>query len=209
MAHFTQMCKYCSSTSRHSLACSKHAVPFVEARLASRGLTVLGLASGACKAKLELALQNRTAESTALLKSIAAGNGTQMPARPLAAPKAGGPQATIVDTFREPELRRRMLVMTTCWAVVSLAYYGVSLGLDALGGSLYVKFFLAALIEFPAYISVMVVRNYIWLRSGARAALARRLPSTCSTLSLSRFAQETSGLLALISAKAHLACTCR
>jgi hypothetical protein len=107
-----------------------------------------------------LYLQGRTRDATAVLREMADGNGTAMPRRPLLASAApAGPQATPMDALRVPELRRRMLVMMTCWAVVSLAYYGVSLGLDDLGGSLYVKFFLAALIEFPAYLSVMAVRG--------------------------------------------------
>ena len=119
---------------------------------------------GAARTTRRTCMQGRVAESTAILQDMADGNRTRMPGRPLMAPTAPsgvgstGGQATLLDTFRVPELRRRQLVMMTAWAVVSMAYYGVSLGLDELGGSLFLNFFLAALIEFPAYFSVMMVR---------------------------------------------------
>lgn len=87
---------------------------------------------------------------------MAAGNGRTMPSQPLIAPVTHS-TATLWDTFRNPELRKRQLVMMTSWCVVSLAYYGVALALDTLEGSLYVKFFFIALIEFPAYFFVMMV----------------------------------------------------
>lgn len=93
-----------------------------------------------------------------MLSQIARHNGTQMPNTPLAAPPAAtGPPATLLDTFRAPELRRRMSVMMVCWFVVSLAYYGVSLALEALDGSLYLNFFLISLIEYPSYFVTIAV----------------------------------------------------
>ena len=92
-----------------------------------------------------------------MLAKMAAGNGSRMPPRPLLAPPPRA-ESTLWDTFRVRELRRRQCVMMTCWCVVSLAYYGVSLALDSLGGDLYLKFFFVALIEFPAYFFAMMVR---------------------------------------------------
>lgn len=106
-------------------------------------------------------LQGRHSESTAVLAQIAHHNGTRMPDAPIAGPPAAsGPPATLLDTFRAPELRRRMFVMMFCWFVVSLAYYGVSLALEALEGSLYVNFFLISLIEYPSYFVTIAVRAH-------------------------------------------------
>ena len=93
-----------------------------------------------------------------MLSRIAHHNGTRMPDTPLAVPaSATGPSATLLDTFRSPELRRRMCVMMVCWFIVSLAYYGVSLALESLEGSLFVNFFLISLIEFPSYFVTIAV----------------------------------------------------
>lgn len=102
-------------------------------------------------------MQGRGGESSAVLAKMAAGNGTLMPPQPLLVPPPRA-ESTLWDTFRVRELRRRQCVMMTCWCVVSLAYYGVSLALDSLGGDLYLKFFFVALIEFPAYFFAMMVR---------------------------------------------------
>jgi hypothetical protein len=104
-------------------------------------------------------MQMRVAESRAVLQAIADGNGKKMPPNKLALPPATtGPPATLVDTFRVPELRRRMLILMFCWFVVSLAYYGVSLALEDLPGSLYLNFFLIAVVEFPSYFVAIAVR---------------------------------------------------
>jgi hypothetical protein len=118
-------------------------------------------------------LQGHHHASAAALKAMADGNGTRMPNRPLLVPRNDGPKSTLWDTFRLPELRRRQMVMMTCWCVVSLAYYGVSLALDSLGGSLYVKFFVVSLFEFPSYFAAMMVRPTFCLIDCARDTRVR------------------------------------
>lgn len=113
-----------------------------------------------------MVVQGHVRKSTAVMKAIAAGNGKSMSQRPLAATAPSGPKATLSDTFRVPMLRRRMCVMMTAWCFVSLGYYGVALALDSLPGSLYVKFFFIALIEFPSYFTAMKVRMTLpWVLS--------------------------------------------
>eukprot|EP00892_Ulva_mutabilis_P005097 jgi/Ulvmu1/295/UM001_0299.1 len=112
-----------------------------------------------------LLAKGRHAESTAVLTEIAARNGTSMPDTPLAMPAAtAGPPATLLDTFRARELRRRMCIMMACWFIVSLAYYGVSLALEALEGSLYLNFFLISLIEYPSYFVTIALINRLGRR---------------------------------------------
>jgi MFS transporter, OCT family, solute carrier family 22 (organic cation transporter), member 4/5 len=113
------------------------------------------------KAKLTLKtfLQGRAVDGSRVLEGIAVGNRKEMPQRPLSVPTSDGPRATIWDTFRFPELRRRQIVMMFCWCVVSLAYYGVSLALEDLGGSLSLNFFFVSLIELPSYTATIAVRT--------------------------------------------------
>lgn len=101
----------------------------------------------------------RVEESTAVLKAIAAGNGKTMPRRRLTLPRATtGPPATVLDTFKVRELRKRMVILMFCWFVASMSYYGVSLALEDLPGSLYTNFFLIAVVEFPSYFFTIMVR---------------------------------------------------
>lgn len=109
--------------------------------------------------RMYMHVQMRVAESTAVLKAIAKGNGTQMPRNRLALPRVtAGPPATVLDTFKVRELRGRMLILMFCWFVASMAYYGVSLALEDLPGSLYRNFFLIAVVEFPSYFCTIAVR---------------------------------------------------
>ncbi|XP_072019579.1 organic cation transporter protein-like isoform X2 [Amphiura filiformis] len=61
-------------------------------------------------------------------------------------------QATVIDLFRTPTLRRRTLIMMFCWFVNSIVYYGLSLSTSDLGTNDYVAFFLSGLVEVPARI---------------------------------------------------------
>lgn len=107
-------------------------------------------------------VQGRSEEARAELQHFANGNKTSMPVAELAEPRAGGESATLADAFRVPVLRSRMLVLLLSWCVVSIGYYGVSMALDSLGGSIYVNFFAISAIEFPAYVACIAVRTLPW-----------------------------------------------
>lgn len=107
--------------------------------------------------------KGRRSESAAVLQRIADGNKTAMPAQRLALPPASAADATLMDTFRVPVLRTRQFVSLYAWLVVALAYYGVSMALDSLGGSLYLNFFYVSVVEFPAYIVAIALIN-VWGR---------------------------------------------
>ena len=136
-------------------------------------------------------LQMRVEESTAVLKAIAAGNGKTMPRSKLALPRAtSGHPATVLDTFKVPELRKRMVILMFCWFVASMAYYGVSLALEDLPGSLYFNFFLIAVVEFPSYFCTIAVRFHV-LRYSA-------LQCTCgSCIAVSYFCGTVPGVALL------------
>jgi hypothetical protein len=104
-------------------------------------------------------MQRRVAESSAVLKSIAEGNGKSMPRASLSLPCApSASSTTLLDTFRVKELRGRMVILMFGWFVASMTYYGVSLALDDLPGSLYLNFFLTSVVEFPCYLASIAVR---------------------------------------------------
>lgn len=62
--------------------------------------------------------------------------------------KASG---TLLDVFRNPMTRSRMLIMVAIWFLCAVVYYGITLNVVNLGTNLYVSVFLNALVEMPAF----------------------------------------------------------
>jgi OCT family organic cation transporter-like MFS transporter 4/5 len=62
--------------------------------------------------------------------------------------KASG---TLLDVFRNPATRSRMLIMVVIWFLCAVVYYGITLNVVNLGTNLYVSVFLNALVEMPAF----------------------------------------------------------
>lgn len=62
--------------------------------------------------------------------------------------KASG---TLLDVFRNPVTRSRMLIMVVIWFMCAVVYYGITLNVVNLGTNLYVSVFLNALVEMPAF----------------------------------------------------------
>ena len=54
------------------------------------------------------------------------------------------------------------------WFVNSLVFYGVSYGVEGLGGNLYVNFAISGLIEIPAYFLCIIIAKY----SGRRLSIS-------------------------------------
>ncbi|XP_064597206.1 organic cation transporter protein-like isoform X2 [Liolophura sinensis] len=57
----------------------------------------------------------------------------------------------IVDVLRAPNLRSRTCNVSFHWFVISMVYYGLSLGSGSLGGSVYINHFLSGLVEIPSF----------------------------------------------------------
>ena len=66
----------------------------------------------------------------------------------------------IKDMFKTPEVRKITIVMFINWIVVTLGYYGISMGAANLGGNVFVSNTLLALIEIPSYIFCLLVLDY-------------------------------------------------
>ncbi|XP_022095300.1 solute carrier family 22 member 15-like [Acanthaster planci] len=70
----------------------------------------------------------------------------------------------MVDLFRTPVLRRRMIVLMITWFSCCLAYYGLTFGASNLGGNMYVNFALSGIIEIPACLLSTVALNWLGRR---------------------------------------------
>ncbi|KXJ27984.1 solute carrier family 22 member 15 [Exaiptasia diaphana] len=56
----------------------------------------------------------------------------------------------IIDLFRPKQQLMKTVILWVAWFTNSMVYYGVTLSSGALGGSLYLNFFLTSLVELPA-----------------------------------------------------------
>jgi hypothetical protein len=123
-----------------------------------------------------VATQGLVEESTKILEAIAAGNGKTLPIEELSLLEAPSLQATtLLDTFRVKKLRGRMMILMLSWFVASMAYYGVSLALDDLPGSLYLNFFLTSVVELPCYLACIAVRSFLMLLGSVLLQLSGNL----------------------------------
>eukprot|EP01025_Chloroclados_australasicus_P039558 TRINITY_DN4101_c0_g1_i10.p1 TRINITY_DN4101_c0_g1~~TRINITY_DN4101_c0_g1_i10.p1 ORF type:complete len:522 (-),score=40.31 TRINITY_DN4101_c0_g1_i10:308-1873(-) len=112
-----------------------------------------------------LLIQGRKGEATAILAAIAASNQTHLPEYPLQNISPQTNDHGLRDILKHKILRRRLLILVYIWCVVSVCYYGISLGLGALSGSLYLNVFLTSTIEFPAYFMACILIDRIGRRS--------------------------------------------
>lgn len=103
------------------------------------------------KGKLEAAME--------VMRSIAATNGKSIPAGvSLAldgdesdATETGESSGSLVDVFKSPVTRGRMIAMTLIWLACAMVYYGLSLNMGNLGTNLYLSVFLNGIAEIPGY----------------------------------------------------------
>ena len=70
------------------------------------------------------------------------------------------PKLGISDLFKNPDVRKITLIMFVNWIVVTLGYYGISMGASNLGGDIFVSIILLSLIEIPSYIFCILVMDY-------------------------------------------------
>lgn len=69
------------------------------------------------------------------------------------------PKASFFDLFKHPVILKRSIIIMLLWFVNSTAYYGLSWSTSNLGGNPYFVFNLAGLVEFPAYIFLLLTLN--------------------------------------------------
>lgn len=72
-------------------------------------------------------------------------------------------QASLLDIFKNPNLRRKAFFIFFDWFVVSGVYYGLSWNTNNLGGNPYFNFLVAGAVEFPAY-TFLIFTLDIWGR---------------------------------------------
>jgi len=97
-------------------------------------------------------------EATAVLAAVASSNGTRLPEDPLhdmaAVPSS---DRTFIQILKQRTLRSWFLVTLLAWSSVSMSYYGVSMSMDFIPGSLYTTFLSTIVIEFPAILFYMLM----------------------------------------------------
>ncbi|XP_017770188.1 PREDICTED: organic cation transporter protein [Nicrophorus vespilloides] len=76
--------------------------------------------------------------------------------------------ATILDMFKTPNLRKKSLNICLCWFANSIAYYGLSLSTGKLNGNPYLILFLMGLVELPSYVITVCLMD----RTGRRPLIS-------------------------------------
>ncbi|KAI8483011.1 hypothetical protein Bbelb_393110 [Branchiostoma belcheri] len=71
--------------------------------------------------------------------------------------RSSGGQPSALDLVRTPNMLRKSVLIFFNWFVVTILYYGLSLGTSDLAGDDYVNFFLSGVVEVPGYLSSCVV----------------------------------------------------
>jgi len=100
-----------------------------------------------------LTIQGKLDSAHAVLKSIAPVNTVIPPLTQYDESGQGENQSNTLLVLRKyPNLALRLLGMMTEWMVISLGYYGLSLGVGQLGPNLYLTSLLSGLVEVPAYL---------------------------------------------------------
>ena len=73
-------------------------------------------------------------------------------------------QHGIIDLFMHKSVCIITVVMMLIWCVNSMVYYGLALNVKNLGGSLYINFVLASLIELPSYAATQFLLSWLGRR---------------------------------------------
>ena len=73
-------------------------------------------------------------------------------------------QHGMMDLFTRKSVCLITAIMMLIWCVNSMVYYGLALNVKSLGGSLYVNFVLASLIELPSYAATQFLLSWLGRR---------------------------------------------
>lgn len=92
-----------------------------------------------------------------------------------------GQSNTLLVLRKYPNLALRFIGMMTEWMVISLGYYGLSLGVGSLGPNLYLTSLLSGLVELPAYILTNALIEYMGRRNSLMLQLL--VSATCCIVS--------------------------
>ncbi len=106
-------------------------------------------------------------------------------------------QATLIDLFRTPNLRRNSLISMFNWFTVVFVYYGLTLSADTLiPGDMYLNTAVAGLIEIPAYLFCLIVVHFM----GRRMPLAIMFIIGGTLLFVTAFMEKGVGMMVVVMA---------
>mmetsp|Transcript_31916 Transcript_31916/g.90651 ORF Transcript_31916/g.90651 Transcript_31916/m.90651 type:complete len:560 (-) Transcript_31916:317-1996(-) len=143
-------------------------------------------------------ISGRKGDATATLAAIASYNGTHLPDVPLAdTAVSSGTGAGLGDVVKHNVLRSRLLIQLLAWFAVSSMYYGISLMVADLPGSVYSNNAILAAVEIPSYF----VASMLVERIGRRWTIAGSYLLGGICLILSACTTGTVSLLLAFSAK--------
>lgn len=91
------------------------------------------------------------------------------------------------DMFRNPNLRKKSLVIFFEWFVNSVAYYGLSWNAGSLGGNYFINFIISGAVEIPAYIFLLLTMG----KWGRRTLLVGSMTLAGTVLILTAFVPKT------------------
>ncbi|KAK2176140.1 hypothetical protein NP493_680g00020 [Ridgeia piscesae] len=78
---------------------------------------------------------------------------------------------SLLNLLQTPNLRKITLAMWWAWFVTSMVYYGLALGVNLIGGNIFVNSFMSGAIEIPSYIMVIPIMNRVGRRWTAIGSL--------------------------------------
>lgn len=103
------------------------------------------------------------------------------------------PQYGVIDLFTHKSVSIIMVIMMFTWCVNSMVYYGLALNVKNLGGSVYINFALASVIELPSYL----VTQVLLARLGRRQSLFFFLLSASVSCFMCMFLQSSQNAAAV------------
>jgi len=158
-----------------------------------------------------LASKGRADDVYRVLSRVAAVNGHRALPRPRLREDSKGErrESSEVSTLEmirqltlDPRLSRRFHVMCFTWFSVSLGYYGISMNVSHLGGSIYLASALSAFVELPAYLVGAWTVEKAWAGRRATTGAGLVLGGLCCVLCMAAVGPEGEGpgvaLLALV-----------
>ncbi|XP_038065659.1 solute carrier family 22 member 15-like [Patiria miniata] len=110
-----------------------------------------------------LASQGRVSEAEDILYYIGHTNGKNITKAMVKLKISSNPtsakQYGILDCFRTPVIRSRMIIMIFTWFTCSMVYYGLTMNASNQGGNMYTSFALSGVAELPAYAVCFLLLN--------------------------------------------------